>query len=255
MKENIRENLENYLKKPYLRILIPDDESGTFTAEILEFPGCIAQGDTVQEAYELLEEATKAWIEAALDLGQEIPPPSLAQGYGGKVALRPPKSLFGRRSPSLYTKLVMKVVSDVLVTFGVYPQATIDGKGVRTERTQWQEGWNGAFKEISKRIYAVEGQLKGISDELALLLIADVGWLRDGKFILNMNDTFYYCADAEEANEEEVKEIERLFVNHGYKGITYWVANKRGYDPEIPRHKKDVEDVRRIENAKESRGD
>lgn len=90
---NIRENLENYLKKPYSRILIPDDESGTFTAEILEFPGCIAQGDTAQEAYERLEEAAKAWIEAALELGQEIPPPSLAHGYGGKVALRLPKSL------------------------------------------------------------------------------------------------------------------------------------------------------------------
>ena len=90
---NIRENLENYLKKPYSRILIPDDESGTFTAEVLEFPGCIAQGDTVQEAYERLEEAAKAWIEAALELGQEIPPPSLAFGYGGKVALRLPKSL------------------------------------------------------------------------------------------------------------------------------------------------------------------
>jgi predicted RNase H-like HicB family nuclease len=90
---NIRENLENYLKKPYSRILIPDDESGTFTAEVLEFPGCIAQGDTAQEAYEQLEEAAKAWIEAALELGQEIPPPSLAHGYGGKVALRLPKSL------------------------------------------------------------------------------------------------------------------------------------------------------------------
>ena len=88
---NIGENLENYLKKPYSRILIPDDESGTFTAEILEFPGCIAQGDTAQEAYERLEEAAKAWIEAALELGQEIPPPSLAHGYGGKVALRLPK--------------------------------------------------------------------------------------------------------------------------------------------------------------------
>jgi predicted RNase H-like HicB family nuclease len=89
----IRETLENYLRKPYSRILIPDEESGTFTAEILEFPGCIAQGDTAQEAYERLEEAAKAWIEAALELRQEIPPPSLAHGYGGKVALRMPKSL------------------------------------------------------------------------------------------------------------------------------------------------------------------
>jgi hypothetical protein len=65
-----------------------------------------------------------------------------------------------------------------------------------------------------------------------------------------MNDTFGGYADAEEASKEEVKEIDRLFVNYGYKGITYWVAKKRGYDPKIPRHKKDVEDVRKSENRR-----
>ena len=117
---NIRENFENYLKKPYSRILIPDDESGTFTAEVLEFPGCIAQGDTAQEAYERLEEAAKAWIEAALELGQEIPPPSLAHGYGGKVALRLPKSLHRhaamaaeREGPSLNQFIVTAIAEKV----------------------------------------------------------------------------------------------------------------------------------------------
>jgi len=84
---------EEYLKEPYSRILIPDEESGTYTAVILEFPGCIAQGDTPQEAYEHLEDAAKDWIEAALDLKQEIPSPSQSLSYGGKVLLRIPKSL------------------------------------------------------------------------------------------------------------------------------------------------------------------
>ena len=147
------------------------------------------------------------------------------------------------------TKIVMKAVTDVLATFGIYPQATIDGKGVRTERTEWQNGWNAALMELSKRIDEVEKQIEetGISDELALLLIADVGWLQDGKFVLNMNDTFWGCADAEEANEEEVKEIAKLFATYGYKGITYWVAKKRGFDPEIPRYKSDVDEVRKSE--------
>lgn len=84
---------EEYLKQPYSRVLIPDVKSGTFAAEVLEFPGCTSQGDTPQEAYELLEEAAKSWIEAALDLGQEIPPPGLVHVYSGKFALRLPKSL------------------------------------------------------------------------------------------------------------------------------------------------------------------
>jgi predicted RNase H-like HicB family nuclease len=84
---------EEYLKEPYSRVLIPDEESGTYTAVILEFPGCIAQGDTPQDAYDHLEDAAKEWIEAALTLKQEIPPPSQSISYGGRVLLRLPKSL------------------------------------------------------------------------------------------------------------------------------------------------------------------
>src|SRR5713226_5091074 len=67
---------KKYLELSYSRIIIPDKESGTFTAKILEFPGCISQGDTLEEAYQNLERAAKAWIEAALDLDQEIPEPA-----------------------------------------------------------------------------------------------------------------------------------------------------------------------------------
>ncbi|MDI7277626.1 MAG: toxin-antitoxin system HicB family antitoxin [Anaerolineae bacterium] len=81
------------LKRPYARILTPDPESGTYTAEILEFPGCIAEGDTPQEAYANLESAAEAWIVAALSLGQDIPQPLASDGYAGKVALRLPRSL------------------------------------------------------------------------------------------------------------------------------------------------------------------
>jgi len=84
---------EEYLKEPYSRVLIPDEESGTYTAIISEFPGCIAQGDTPQEAYKHLEDAAKDWIEAALDLQQEIPSPSQSLSFGGKILVRLPKSL------------------------------------------------------------------------------------------------------------------------------------------------------------------
>lgn len=72
--------VNDYLKLPYKRMIIPDQQSGTYTGMIAEFPGCIAQGNTPQEAYESLEETAKSWIEAALDLGQEIPLPSMEPG-------------------------------------------------------------------------------------------------------------------------------------------------------------------------------
>ena len=86
------ESVQEYLKEPYARILIPDEEGG-FSAEILEFPGCFAEGDTADEAMQALDRAADAWIQAALDQGQAIPPPFRNQGYGGKIALRLPRSL------------------------------------------------------------------------------------------------------------------------------------------------------------------
>src|SRR5215217_725483 len=49
----------DYLTKPYARVLTPDAEYGGYTAEILEFPGCVTEGDTPDEALENLEAAAE----------------------------------------------------------------------------------------------------------------------------------------------------------------------------------------------------
>lgn len=87
---------ENYLKEPYARVLTPDEEAGGYTAEILEFPGCVTEGDTADEALSNLEDAAAGWIEATLNSGREVPEPSAPSGYGGRVALRLPRSLHRR---------------------------------------------------------------------------------------------------------------------------------------------------------------
>ncbi|MEP6774964.1 MAG: toxin-antitoxin system HicB family antitoxin, partial [Chloroflexota bacterium] len=61
--------------------------------QFLEFPGCFAEGNTADEAIHNLEAAAESWIEVSLAKGQEIPEPAMNQGYGGKVALRLPRSL------------------------------------------------------------------------------------------------------------------------------------------------------------------
>ncbi len=83
---------EQYLRQPYSRILIPEEEGG-YSAEILEFPGCFSQGDTPQEALSNLEEAAENWIEATLRQGRPIPDPMAHIEYAGKVALRLPRSI------------------------------------------------------------------------------------------------------------------------------------------------------------------
>jgi predicted RNase H-like HicB family nuclease len=83
---------EHYLNRPYARILIPDPKGG-FSAEMLEFPGCFAEGDTAEDAIVNLERAAAAWIEVALGQGQDIPPPSASYGYSGRLVLRLPREL------------------------------------------------------------------------------------------------------------------------------------------------------------------
>jgi predicted RNase H-like HicB family nuclease len=123
-------NYEQYLQEPYSRVLIPDKESGTYTAVILEFPGCIAQGDTPQEAYDHLENVAKEWIESALTLKQEIPPPSQSISYGGKVLLRLPKglhrqlALIAEREGVSLNQFIVAALSEKVGAFSLYDKLT-----------------------------------------------------------------------------------------------------------------------------------
>ena len=82
--------VKNYLDKPYARTMIPTTPKG-FHAEILEFPGCFAQGETVEEAYANLEKAAESWIETCLEQGQTVPEPSTTLTFSGRIVLRLPK--------------------------------------------------------------------------------------------------------------------------------------------------------------------
>lgn len=82
----------NYVNGPYSRILIPN-EDGSFSAEILEFPGCFAEGSTREEALENLEKAADAWIDSAVRQRQEMPEPFSVRGFSGAISLRLPRGL------------------------------------------------------------------------------------------------------------------------------------------------------------------
>lgn len=85
------------LKRPYARILTPDPD-GRVTAEIMEFPGCVAYGNNNVEALARLEEVAVEWIDAALEQGQEIPEPMDNAEYSGRLGLRMTRGLHKRAS-------------------------------------------------------------------------------------------------------------------------------------------------------------
>jgi predicted RNase H-like HicB family nuclease len=104
---------QDYLNKPYARQLTPD-ESGGYVATILEFPGCIAEGDTPDEALENLNNAAESWIEAALAGGQYIRDPIDFGGFSGKLALRLPRTL--HRQAAELAELEKCSLNQLLVT-------------------------------------------------------------------------------------------------------------------------------------------
>lgn len=54
----------------------PGTDTEAFGVVVPDLPGCFSAGDTLEEAMTMTEEAIVAWIDAAIDAGQDIPQPS-----------------------------------------------------------------------------------------------------------------------------------------------------------------------------------
>ncbi len=81
----------DYLELPYHRIIQPD-ESGCWSAHVLELDGVFSEGDTAAEAAENLNVAMGLWIDHELATGHSIPQPWGAD-RSGDIRLRLPGSL------------------------------------------------------------------------------------------------------------------------------------------------------------------
>lgn len=60
----------------YEVIIFWSDEDRSFVAEVPELPGCMADGQTYQEAVSSAELAMQEWVETAKQLGRTIPEPN-----------------------------------------------------------------------------------------------------------------------------------------------------------------------------------
>lgn len=87
----VMKTFEYYMSLPYTIIVRPSSEGG-YVAKIAELPGCLTQGDTLDDAIKMIEDAKAGWIDIALQDGREIPEPSDDQ-LSGKFNVRIPKSL------------------------------------------------------------------------------------------------------------------------------------------------------------------
>jgi antitoxin HicB len=136
MKNLKTKTTDEYLKEPYGRLLI-QDEDGTYSAEIIEFTGCFSQGDTADEAMKNLDEAARNWIEETKKQGKPIPEPMANAEFSGKFALRLPRGLHRKAS-------IMAAQEGVsLNTFFVDAIARRVGK---------QENFEGLLEQLESRL-------------------------------------------------------------------------------------------------------
>lgn len=57
----------------YTIILEPDTEAGGYTMTVPALPGCITQGETVQQCIERAQEAIAGYIESLVIAGEPVP--------------------------------------------------------------------------------------------------------------------------------------------------------------------------------------
>ncbi len=61
----------------YTVVLLPDPEEGGFTVMVPAVPGCITEGETLDEALANAREALQLHLEVLADRGEPIPEESL----------------------------------------------------------------------------------------------------------------------------------------------------------------------------------
>lgn len=88
-----KESIDYYMNLPYTREIVKSDEG--YFIKIKELKSCISVGETVEDAWAMINDAMESWLEFAIDDGIEIPLPDSMneKEYSGNFALRMPKSL------------------------------------------------------------------------------------------------------------------------------------------------------------------
>lgn len=90
-----KKELDYYMNLPYKVEISPEEDGAGFNASIPDLKGCVAFGETVEEAYQTITEVKQTWIEIALERGWQIPGPIVEEfkEYSGRFNLRLPRSL------------------------------------------------------------------------------------------------------------------------------------------------------------------
>lgn len=72
---------------------LSEEEGGGFLVEAPDLQGCMADGETVEEALQEMYFAIDSWIKTSEEFGDPIPKPSSMHNYSGQWRVRVPRHL------------------------------------------------------------------------------------------------------------------------------------------------------------------
>ncbi len=81
--------LEDYLKLPYT-IETKRESDGSYFIKVKELSGCMSVGESIEEAYAMIEDAKADWIQTCIEDGCVVPEPEEedVKVYSGKFMVR-----------------------------------------------------------------------------------------------------------------------------------------------------------------------
>lgn len=88
-----KENIPAY---PFIIRQLSDDDGGGYLIEYPDLPGCMSDGESVDEAIANGGDAVNAWISAAKAMNKPVPTPGECENQSGKWVQRVPKSIHFR---------------------------------------------------------------------------------------------------------------------------------------------------------------
>jgi antitoxin HicB len=98
------------------------DDGGGFLIEFPDLPGCMSDGETVEEAIANGFDAVQCWIAAVKEKGREVPMPGELENQSGKWVQRVPRSLhtkLTRQAKREHVSLNTLVVSILAESMGM----------------------------------------------------------------------------------------------------------------------------------------
>lgn len=61
------------MERTYSIVLIPEPEEGGYSVEVPALPGCVTQGETVEECLAMARDAIELFVESLIDAGEPVP--------------------------------------------------------------------------------------------------------------------------------------------------------------------------------------